>query len=241
MNAKRVIGITLTGIVLLLLAAGVRMAQSPDVSLPKRRAARRRSPPPRRRWSHRRAPPRSSPRTHPRRRSTGAVVTQVFTLHAGWNAIYLGVEPINESPGDGVPTLSVMEWVFKDLAASGALESVWTYNRPVSQKDYIIDPGEGLWDAPGWERYVPAEMTRRRRAIPGLPEQPLHAARQHRLPGEAQGRNQWNHSGQGQAGCQPSLAGRWMRITLPVSPCHSRAGSLWARSRLLRPSRTSVA
>ena len=22
-------------------------------------------------------------------------------------------------------------------------------------KDYIVDPGEGLWDEPGWERYVP--------------------------------------------------------------------------------------
>ncbi len=60
---------------------------------------------------------------------------------------------------DGVPKMSVIEWVFKGLAESGALESVWAYNQPVSHKDYMIDPSEGLWDEPGWERYVPAEKT----------------------------------------------------------------------------------
>ena len=52
-----------------------------------------------------------------------------------------------------------MEAVFADLAASGALESVWAYNQPASHKDYIMDPGEGLWDAPGWERYIPRQVT----------------------------------------------------------------------------------
>ena len=86
---------------------------------------------------------------------------QTFTLNAGWNAIYLSVEPINGSElgSDGVPTQSVMEYVFRDLAASGALESVWAYSQPISQKDYMIDPSEGLWDEAGWERYVPDEMT----------------------------------------------------------------------------------
>ena len=87
---------------------------------------------------------------------SGAIVTQVFSLQAGWNAICLGVEPINGSQlgSDGVPTQSVMEWVFGGLGS--ALDSVWTYNQPVSSKDYIVDPGEGLWDEPGWERYIPA-------------------------------------------------------------------------------------
>ncbi len=52
-----------------------------------------------------------------------------------------------------------MEAVFGDLAASGALESVWAYSQPVSSRDYLIDPGEGLWDEPGWLRYVPDENT----------------------------------------------------------------------------------
>lgn len=91
---------------------------------------------------------------------TGATMTQDFTLQPGWNAIYLGVEPLNGSPlgADGAPTLSVMEWVFQALAESDALESVWTYTQPVSSKDFIIDPNEGLWDEPGWERYVPVQM-----------------------------------------------------------------------------------
>lgn len=85
----------------------------------------------------------------------GALVEQTFSLSAGWNAIYLGVEPINGSPpgSDGVPEQSVMEWVFRDLG--GSLDSVWTYSQPVSSRDYLIDPGDGLWDEPGWDRYIP--------------------------------------------------------------------------------------
>ncbi len=57
--------------------------------------------------------------------SAGAVVTQTFTLAAGWNAIYLEVEPINNSPLVNVgtaddpimaPTLSTMEAVFAPVA-----------------------------------------------------------------------------------------------------------------------------
>lgn len=86
---------------------------------------------------------------------SGAIIEQKFTLNAGWNAIYLGVEPINESPldGDGVPTQSVMEWVFGGLG--GSLDSVWTYNQPISNRDYLVDPSDGLWDEPGWDRYIP--------------------------------------------------------------------------------------
>ncbi len=90
---------------------------------------------------------------------SGATVEQTFTLGAGWNAVYLGVEPVNPSAigPNGVPEKSTMEAVFAGLAASGALESVWAYNQPVSHKDYMIDPSEGLWDAPGWERFVPVQ------------------------------------------------------------------------------------
>ena len=80
-----------------------------------------------------------------------------------------------------------MEAVFEGLADSGALDSVWTYNQPVSHKDYIVDPGEGLWDEPGWERYVPETMYRAGRRVSRLPHHPPHPARQHRLPGEAEG------------------------------------------------------
>ena len=120
---------------------------------------------------------------------SGAIVTQVFTLQAGWNAIYLGVEPINGSQlgSDGVPTQSVMEWVFGGLGST--LDSVWTYNQPVSGKDYIVDPGEGLWDEPGWERYVPDTNVGPDGRVPRLPDHPPHPSRQHRLPGEAERRH----------------------------------------------------
>ncbi len=98
----------------------------------------------------------------------GPVITQTFTLQAGWNAIYLEVEPVNTSPlvnrGTAAAPLwvherSTMETVFAGLAASGALESVWGWNVPTSRVDYIVDPAEGLWDEPGWRRYVPESKT----------------------------------------------------------------------------------
>jgi hypothetical protein len=154
MNTKRVVGITLTVIVLLLLAAGARSAQTRDVS-----AEAPRVPPtlpvPQPPVEAQALPAAIPVQAPPTETFSGAIVTQVFSLQAGWNAIYLGVEPINASPlgSDGIPTQSVMEWVFGGLGS--ALDSVWTYNQPVSGKDYIVDPGEGLWDEPGWERYVP--------------------------------------------------------------------------------------
>ena len=93
-----------------------------------------------------------------------ATTTQTFTLLAGWNAIYLEVEPINTSPlvnigpergpGHGAREVHRGDGVRRP-AATRRLESVWTWNTPTSQIDYIVDPSEGLWDAPGWKRYIP--------------------------------------------------------------------------------------
>lgn len=90
--------------------------------------------------------------------NSGATVQQTFTLNAGWNSIYLGVDPINTSelvdpdkPELG-HTLSLMQAVF---AGVPGLEGVWTYNQPVTGKDYLIDPGQGMWDEPGWTRFIP--------------------------------------------------------------------------------------
>ena len=97
--------------------------------------------------------------------SQGAVVTQTFALHGGWNTIYLEVEPINPAPvvdPDGAgpllpaPALSSLEAIFAQLETCACLESVWTWNVPATQVDYIIDPAEGLWDEPGWKQYIPA-------------------------------------------------------------------------------------
>ena len=98
----------------------------------------------------------------------GAVLTQTFHLRAGWNSIYLEVEPINASPLVNVGTVdqpimapeqSTIEAVFAGLSCDGCLQSVWTWNIPLTTMDYIVDPAEGLWDAPGWKRYFPDTST----------------------------------------------------------------------------------
>jgi hypothetical protein len=176
MNPKRVVGITLTVVVLLLLVAGARMAQTrgisiaeaPRIPLAQSAAQQQRAPAA---DANQAAPAALNARTTYAVRSapTGdaATTTQTFILHGGWNAIYLEVEPVNTSPlvniadpGEDpvwVYEKSTLETVFEDLAQSGALESVWTWNTPTSQIDYIVDPSEGLWDAPGWRRYIPEQ------------------------------------------------------------------------------------
>lgn len=102
--------------------------------------------------------------TAPAATSTGYVFTQTFTLNAGWNSIYLDVEPINTSPLTNTgtltqpiwtPTRSSLEQVFSTLNCAACLESVWTWHVPRSRMDYIVDPAEELWDQPGWDRYFP--------------------------------------------------------------------------------------
>ena len=95
----------------------------------------------------------------------GNVITQTLTLHAGWNAIYLEVEPRNPAPLVNAGTEEEPIWVhaqptmkaiFAQLACEDCLESVWAWHVPFSTQDYIVDPAEGLWDEPGWKRYFPA-------------------------------------------------------------------------------------
>ncbi len=96
--------------------------------------------------------------------SGGNTVTQTLTLQAGWNAIYLEVEPVNPSPliNEGTEEDPVwvheqppMDAIFAQLACENCLESVWAWNVPFSTQDYIVDPAEGLWDEPGWLHYFP--------------------------------------------------------------------------------------
>jgi hypothetical protein len=171
MNTKRVLGIILMGVALALLAAGVHMAQSPGVSV----AEAPRVPPAQPIAQVQSAAAKDVSQTAaeaPAARSTyainsaasGPATTQTFALQAGWNAIYLEVEPINTSALVNVGTAekpimvhekSTMETVFAGLNCNNCLESVWTWNTPTSQVDYIVDPSEGLWGTPGWRRYVP--------------------------------------------------------------------------------------
>jgi hypothetical protein len=68
-------------------------------------------------------------------------VTQNFTLHPGWNAIWLEV----------LPTNTAVSAVF----AGVPIESVWTFQQRLSAVDFIQDPNEPVWNKDQWLVYVP--------------------------------------------------------------------------------------
>lgn len=68
-------------------------------------------------------------------------ITQTFTLRAGWNAIWLEVEPTNNAIGAvfaGVP-----------------VEAVWAYFEKGSPAEFIKDVNELPWNNPTWRRFFP--------------------------------------------------------------------------------------
>ncbi len=67
--------------------------------------------------------------------------TQTFTLEAGWNAIWLEVDPVNDDP----------DAVFAGLP----LDSVWMWNPRFSPVDYIADPDEEKLANRGFLGYFP--------------------------------------------------------------------------------------
>ena len=66
--------------------------------------------------------------------------TQSITLHPGWNAVYLEVQPALRTPGI----------VFQNLP----VESVWTWYDRGTSVEFIRNPSEGLWAQPGWSVYA---------------------------------------------------------------------------------------
>jgi hypothetical protein len=68
-------------------------------------------------------------------------ITQQFNLHAGWNAVWMEVEPDNSDIGV----------VFTNLP----LSSVWTYVPNANQVQFIKDPSEASFNDPVWLRYFP--------------------------------------------------------------------------------------
>ena len=70
-----------------------------------------------------------------------ATATQTFTLQPGWNAIFLEVQPVDQSPAvvfNGVP-----------------IEQVWSYFPTLTPLEFITDPSDGLWNVAGWNVYLP--------------------------------------------------------------------------------------
>jgi hypothetical protein len=84
--------------------------------------------------------------------AAGQVVTQTFTLSAGWNTIYLEVEPINPSPLVGVGWLFSAGWssqIESDLDAGtlpAALRQTFENNGvSLSERISVTRPEDGYW------------------------------------------------------------------------------------------------
>jgi hypothetical protein len=68
-------------------------------------------------------------------------MSQTFNLRAGWNAMWLEVEPVNQDINE----------VFRGLP----VESVWTFASVVSAVDFIRDVAEPVWNRDRWLVHVP--------------------------------------------------------------------------------------
>lgn len=66
----------------------------------------------------------------------GTTRTQVLNLQAGWNAVYIEVQPTNPAPAS--------------LFAGSAVQSVAWFRRAGIDAQYIRDPGDAPWRAEGW-------------------------------------------------------------------------------------------
>ena len=66
----------------------------------------------------------------------GPFRTQTIQLEAGWNAVYLEIEPRKDAPNE--------------LFAGTPIEIVAGYNRPLTSMQFIESPGKVLPDRKGW-------------------------------------------------------------------------------------------
>ncbi len=72
-----------------------------------------------------------------------AQITQTLELQAGWNAVYITVQPDPRKPAD----------VFAPIIDS--VESVWTYFHDGDAVEFIVDPAEEEWNTAGWHSFFP--------------------------------------------------------------------------------------
>lgn len=71
-------------------------------------------------------------------------MNQSFNLRAGWNAIWLEVEPVNQD----------INVIFQGVP----VESVWTFASVVSSVDFIHDASEPVWNRDRWLVHVPTNQ-----------------------------------------------------------------------------------
>lgn len=79
--------------------------------------------------------------------ATAQTVTQTFSLRAGWNSIFLEVQPAADDPAS----------VF---GAVPNLQAVWMWNERPTGPDFIKDASEAVINEPGWLGWFPnAQIT----------------------------------------------------------------------------------
>ncbi|WP_309380933.1 hypothetical protein [Cerasicoccus frondis] len=71
---------------------------------------------------------------------SGAEVTQTFSLNAGWNAVYLEVDPEGAAPAE----------VFADAD----IEAVWYGKSSSTDAEFISSPNEASFSSDGWYFYL---------------------------------------------------------------------------------------
>ena len=81
----------------------------------------------------------------PQALSAAATDSQTFTLQPGWNAIHLTVQPADDQPSA----------VFSGLP----VDMVWGYFPTRTPLEFIQNPSDGLWNAPGWNVWLPPDRT----------------------------------------------------------------------------------
>jgi hypothetical protein len=68
-------------------------------------------------------------------------ITQTIPLAAGWNAIWVEVEPTNSAIGI--------------VLTNQPVESVWPYSDKLTPAEFIASLSEEAWNDPGWRRWYP--------------------------------------------------------------------------------------
>jgi len=75
----------------------------------------------------------------------GQTITQTITLQPGWNAVWLEVQPTNNSAAA----------VFANLPVASA----WSRAERISSVDFIQNPSEASFNESGWLAWLPAWRT----------------------------------------------------------------------------------
>jgi len=86
----------------------------------------------------------------PGKETYAAPVKQTITLHRGWNAVFLEVQPQSTDP-----SFVFSEDTFTPAEAVDDLESVWKWNPQLSTVEFIENPGTPVQDNLNWSVYYP--------------------------------------------------------------------------------------